>query len=595
MYHRWGSLPAYQRTRGALAFLATAVNGILNSSGSTVQPLLGPGDVLLEHDATRNALFTQVGEREHYSSVLSADIVGSERVEAVDRRVGESSPALRRMQVGTRLATAAFLYSFGARQGEERGVARNDLVAACLSPELDRSIITTTLHELQETLLYLHYTGGRYRFETRPNLNKLLADQAREYESGEIQQHIRQRLERVVGKVAGSEARLWPDDSSAVPDRVPAFQVVYLGPAWCNLTQEEVQQQARQWIEQRGSSKRVYKNGLALAVPTGSYLDTLRQQMRMVLAVETLLGARKRHGISDEQVEELHERQRKLNGEIDAGLKRLYETVLLPVEGQPGDEPMALETLDLRTKPLSESLHARILESLRHWVFASVVPTRLVALTRLGQDERHTVNCETLVEWCFSFLSFPKLLGVDPIRKAIATGVQDGVFGYSAAVQFDEQGQPFVSTPGLVRFGVVLQPAEVDLGNTSHLIAPNVAATLATPDVGPVAGGAEMDTGDAAAPAPHTPAIQPPSPLPTTPDPQVRAGRRYHLSFTANKQQLFRAFRPLQNLAEKSGTLTVTLTVSAQAETPLDAAWLRNAVEEPLDEADVEFERRLEA
>jgi hypothetical protein len=531
--------------------------------------------------------------------VLAADIIGEGRVTEVDRRVGERSPALRRMQVGTRVATAALLYSFGARQGEERGVVRDDLVAACLSPDLDRTIITATLHELQETLLYLHFTGGRYRFETRPNLNKLLADQARHYESREIQQEIKQRLERVVGRVPGSEARIWPEETSAVPDRLPVFQVVYLGPEWCSLTQEEVQQQAHQWIEQRGSSKRMYKNGLALAVPTGTYLDQVRQQVRMLLAVEALMGAKGRYGISDEQVAELRERQTRLNGEIPAALKRLYEIILLPVAGQVADAPLAIEVLDMRTQPLSrESLHERVLETLRHWVFASVVPTKLVGLTRLGQGaEQQVVNCETLVQWCFSFLTFPKLLGVEPLQAAIATGVREGVAGYSAALQFDAQGQPFVSDHRLVRVGEPLAPTEVDLSRTSYLIAPDLARHLARP---PQAEGSAVSepgvmSGEAATvvPTPQTP-LPEPAASSSAPKQPVRAGRRYHLRFTANKQQLFRAFRPLQNLADQAGTLTVILEVTAEAETPLEATWLRNAVEEPLDEADVTFESGLE-
>ena len=63
MYHRWGSLPSYQRTRGALQFLACVVFDLWNY-GRDLQPLIGPGDVPLEFDNTRNAFFTQVGERE---------------------------------------------------------------------------------------------------------------------------------------------------------------------------------------------------------------------------------------------------------------------------------------------------------------------------------------------------------------------------------------------------------------------------------------------------------------------------------------------------------------------------------------------------
>jgi hypothetical protein len=606
MYHRWGSLPSYQRTRGALAFLATAVSAIATNP-STVQPLFGPGDVLLEDDATRNALFAQVGEREHYSSVLAADITGEARTNDVDRRIGENSPVLRRLRVGTRVATAAFLYSFGARQGEDRGVARDDLIASCLSPDLDRNIITTTLHELQETLLYLHYVSGRYRFETKPNLNKLLNDEARQFDTSDVLQEVKQRLVGVIGKVAGSEARLWPEDSGAIPDRLPVFQIAYLGPEWSTLGQEELYQQARQWIEQRGSSKRVYKNGLALALPTGRLLDQVRNHTRTLLAVDALLGAKGRYGFSSDQVADLNERRTRFSGDIQASLKQLYTTLILPIEAQQdaqtGTDPLALEILDMRSQPLSsEYIQERVLEALRHWVFASVTPTRLLGLTRLGHDDAHqTLSCETLVGYCFSFLNFPKLLGREPLQKAIVQGVADSIFGYSAALQFDAAGQPFVANHQMVRIGVPLSTAEVDLSSTSYLLAPDLARHLAQPpqlsQPEPVSQSTPTDEAAVRESEGNDQASQMSSSTPVPPSAVSRplnSGRRYRLQFTVNKQQLFRAFRPLQNLAEKADDLTVTLDVTAHANTPLDATWLRNAVEEPLDESDVTFEGGLE-
>ena len=79
----------------------------------------------------RGAFFTQVGERERYASVLDADIVSDGSGAAVvDRRVGTDLPALAQLRMGTRAATAIMLYSFGSREGEERGVLERDLVAA---------------------------------------------------------------------------------------------------------------------------------------------------------------------------------------------------------------------------------------------------------------------------------------------------------------------------------------------------------------------------------------------------------------------------------------------------------------------------------
>lgn len=603
MYHRWGSLPSYQRTRGALQFLATAISSTIERPGSA-QPLLGPGDVALDDDATRNALFSQVGEREHYSSVLAADITGGERATDVDRRIGEASPILRRLQVGTRMATAAFLYSFGARQGEDRGVVRSDLIAACLSPDLDRNILATTLHELQESLLYLHMIGGRFRFETRPNLNKLLTDQARQYDSGEVLQEVRKRLENILGRTPGSDVRLWPDDADAIPDRTPLFIVAYLGPSWADLDDTERLQRARQWIDTRAGGKRLYKNGLALAIPGAGRLDEVRQQTRLLLAVEALRGAKGRYGFTADQMDDLNERQRRLTGDIQAALKRLYELVVLPVESHEPSDPLRMEIIDLRAQPLGgDKIHERVLEALRHWVFTSVTPAKLAGLTRLGQDTNQTLSAETLVGWCFSFLNFPKLLGVEPIRSAIAEGVRDGIFGYSAALQFDAGGTPFIADHRLVRIDAGIPAHEIDLSATSYLIAPELARRLGQPP-------APAESTTITYPGPRPPDkkgnerqedyIAGPTEAVNEAVPSVQAprtaasGRRYRLRFTANKQQLFRAYKPLQNLADKTKTLTVTIEVVAEADTPLDASWLRNAVEEPLDEADMSFDGALE-
>lgn len=80
MYHRWGSLPSYQRTRGALQFLATNVYALWHNP-QTAQPLIGPGDVLVGDEAARGTFFSQVGEREHNTASLGAPL--ARRGEAV--------------------------------------------------------------------------------------------------------------------------------------------------------------------------------------------------------------------------------------------------------------------------------------------------------------------------------------------------------------------------------------------------------------------------------------------------------------------------------------------------------------------------------
>lgn len=61
------------------------------------------------------------------------------------------------------------------------------------------------------------------------------------------------------------------------------------------------------------------------------------------------------------------------------------------------------------------------------------------------------------------------------------------------------------------------------------------------------------------------------------------------MSFEATRDQVFKAFPALANLAEKADGGKIIIQVQATSANGFDPAWLRNAVEEPLDEADIEM------
>ncbi len=658
MYHRWGSLPSYQRTRGALQFLATVAHALWHHPAHA-QPLIGPGDVVLSDDAVRGALFSQVGEREHYTAVLEADIIGTRaRVWEADRRVGQESPALQHLRVGTRLASAAFLYSFGARNGEERGVMEQELIAACLAPGLDRMVLSATLSDLREQLLYLHYTARRYRFETRPNLNKLIGDEARKWKPEEVLDYVKDELAKRLD--GGRSVALWPPDSSAIPDREPVFKIVYLGLGWAEKTEAALGRDLRAWLESRGNTKREYLNALAFAIPAHQPADKAREAARGLMAIESLLGQRKKFQFSEEQLEELSERRRNAISELDAAIRGLYEMVRFPVPDRTGEAPYQWETVDLRARVSGiTQVHARLLDALRNWVFDYVTPDRLMSLTRLGQvlEEGNAVveylACEGMVAWFFSYLDFPKLLDRHALRKGIAAGVKGKDLGYVVGAQVDETGQLVVDDPRRVRFGDLLNPEEIDLTAGAYLLSRELAQRLVSPpglDKGTIAGrvwldadrdgqrgeedqglagvtvvfeqdGAEVGRAVTGSDGGY---ISPPLPpgettvmLDTGPDyepttvgtlevpiePQAQAMAdfgvwrekpspgRYRLKVKADKAQTFIVFRVLQNLSDKAERLSVTFDVEAEAKEGFDPIWLRNAVEEPLDEADVKVDK----
>src|SRR5579884_1919088 len=342
MHHRWGSLPSYQRTRGALQFLACVVHDLWRRGSDSA--LIGPGEVNLADEATRGAFFSQVGERESYSSVLDADIVsGGSGATVVDHRIGADAPALEQLRVGTRMATAVMLYSFGSREGEERGVLESDLVAATLVPGLDRNVIVAALHDLREEEIFLHYVGRRYRFEPVANLSKLIRDEANKLSTEEVLEAVKARLET---ELRESRSVVWPSEPGAVPDRVPAFQLVFLHPDW-----NEARQPLRSFIEQARGGRRAYRNGLALVLPDRGQLDRARAAARTRLAIQSLTSPRSRQRFTAEQLEELQEKRAAADRDLAGAVQHAYARAVIPVERTertPADLPYELEEVDLR-------------------------------------------------------------------------------------------------------------------------------------------------------------------------------------------------------------------------------------------------------
>jgi len=60
------------------------------------------------------------------------------------------------------------------------------------------------------------------------------------------------------------------------------------------------------------------------------------------------------------------------------------------------------------------------------------------------------------------------------------------------------------------------------------------------------------------------------------------------LKFKATRDQIFKAFPAIANLADKSDQGKVTVKVEGMSSAGFDPSWLRNAVEEPLDEANID-------
>jgi hypothetical protein len=226
-------------------------------------------------------------------------------------------------------------------------------------------------------------------------------------------------------------------------------------------------------------------------------------------------------------------------------------------------------------------------------VHGSVTPRKIAERVKLGEPVAQGespmlgIKASEVLESFFRDIAPPRLESSSVLRKGIARGVTEGTFAYTSGSQpaLGPDGK-FQVVRDKVVIGRTLAEDEVDFESGLIMVpsaVPEVAVTPGgvptVPGVPPPGAGAPMQPGvpgGAPTPGPGAPAGDPQSIV--------------RLKFKATRVQIFKAFPAIANLADKSDDGKVNVNVEGTSAEGFDPSWLRNAVEEPLDEADIERE-----
>ena len=608
MRERWTAVDAFQRTRGALRFLASCMHSLKAKGGA--RPLLGPGDVPLKDVDVRVKMLKELGAQNDYDPVIIADIEGpNARAKRIDERMARETPQLASVKPATRLATAILLYSFGGLRREGAGdaetlppgVTESELLAACVGPDLDNITATAVLSELRNACLYLHYDGVRYCFKKDPNVTKLIEDAEQTVSREEVQAKgrgpVRDKIQEMLeARLAGHHgAVVWPGKSQEIPDEDPRFLVAYLPLEFAAEGKAEQERLAKEYLSKYGDRPRRYRNGLGLAIPDKKQIEALRRAVRYLLAIERVEAKKQQLRLTKDQLDQLKERRRTEEAAAESCFRDLYAAVWLPrVEG--GE--IHIERVERGGRPLQAAgIHERIMELLTSVgtprVHGSVTPRKIAERVKLGEPVPPGgtpvlgVKASEVLESFFRDIAPPRLESSTVLRKAIARGVTEGTFAYTSGSQptLGADGKFQVSRDKVV-VGRALAEDEVDFESGFLMVPAAVPDAVTSPGAAPTAPGVP-------APGPGTP-TQPTAPggAPTAIPGAPVAGRQstVRLAFKATRAQIFKAFLAIANLADKSDEGKVNVKVEGTSREGYDPSWLRNAVDEPLDEAEIERE-----
>jgi hypothetical protein len=396
---------------------------------------------------------------------------------------------------------------------------------------------------------------------------------------------VRQRIKEIlIQRLQGQRAAIvWPGRSADIPDEDPAFLVGYLPLEYAGETKAAQERRAKELLEKYGERPRKYRNGVGLAIPQRDLIEPLRRATRYLMAIKRINDKKGQLRLNRDQVQQLNERKRTEEGAAESAFRHLYASVWLP---RAENGSISLELVEVGGRPLqSAGVHERVMELLTATtkkVFSSTTPRKVVELLRLGEAEegqapRLGSKASEVRDAFFSFLGFTRLDNSDALRKAIARGVQEGVFGYTSGTvpALGADGKYQVAREKTT-FSRAIVEDEIDF-DSGFLIMPT--AIPLAPE--PVDAGLQVRDGDG---DPYTPQTGSGPTLPIVTPPQTTR-TEVNIRITGSRDQLFKAWPAIANLADKAGKASIR--VSATSEQGFDQSWLRNAVYEPLEEADV--------
>jgi hypothetical protein len=456
--NRWGSLSGFQRTRGALRTLAHTVKVLAQRRQKAL--LIHPGDVALADSGIRGEVIRFAGES--YKAALNADIIRPDSIApAEDKRRGG---VVESNGLATGLATTAFLDSFGP--DKVLGASAAQMLVGVGRPGLSRGLIEDVRDALEASLWYMRLEGGRYRFTTEPNLNKVILER----EGAISDDRIETLLREAIGTVAPSSAELRVEPRVEASADLSDNQQLTLGILDFSLrvgaeASATTIRAAQEILERRGGSWRTNKNAAMLIAGDAPALAKARASARTLGALRDLINDRHRlNRFNAEQREQLTKRLTSAEDRLPQLVTMAYRHLLLLGESNGG---MKLDHVDLGPARADATISGRVLEYLRtadRLVEATLAPAALLA-ARFGllPEGTDAVELDKLLGLFYQLPRLPKLAGPQVLRQSLADGVHQQLFGLASGSAWDAKDS-------VLRFGEFVDPSEIQFQPGTWLV-----------------------------------------------------------------------------------------------------------------------------
>lgn len=468
LYERWGTIPEFQRTRGVLRLLADVISDLYQSKDN--DPLIQSGSVNLGASAVRGELIKHTGWGGVGHSVIHSDIAGrNAKAPEIDRQLGSE---YAKESVSEKVAKATFMYSFSG--GQQRGATLPQLRVAVLNPEMAPPFVSDALDRMTKRLWYLYQDSGLYRFESRPNLNRILVDREEmvRSEPEKVRDFARQTLNDLIGEATFRVYR-YPEEDRDVADE-PRLSLVVLNFDQ-GATEEgptaETEKFVTQVLKQHGKGFRKHANMLIFLAPDQARSSEVTDAARRLMALRNIDDDKStKRQLTDEQLKDLAGRLKEAEARLPAALMTVYRFVLVPAKNK------TLRWFDLGIAGYSgkTTLSSRVAEKLidEQQILDKLDPAILIG-DRFGlwPEDQDVINVKTLADYFTQLTHLPRLNGPHVLPECLSKGVQRGLFVYALGNGEQKEFDTWVSDRAATA-------GDCEITETAWLIRPALAKSL---------------------------------------------------------------------------------------------------------------------
>ncbi len=331
IYKKWSTAPDFPRTRATLQLLASVVADQWTNRREA--HAIQSSHVDLERERIRTRIVSAAGAGGGYDSVVAADIVGGDaHAEMQDQRRGGD---YAQRHIGRGVATTLLMHSFGGL--EHAGASEQELRLGTVAPDVGPEYVTEILGSLEESLWYVHREGDSLKFQTRPNVYRVIAQTADGQPASAVAERLRSETDNVIGAEPGFRVLAWAGDDGQIPD-VPEPSLAVLSPRFAVTGGTDGKpdngERVRQLWDKVGGGLRQWRNALVLVAPDHELWSRAEDAVREVLAYDDVIASASRRAIelSESEIRDLKSRGEAKRSSLRTSVATAYRWVFYPEE-----------------------------------------------------------------------------------------------------------------------------------------------------------------------------------------------------------------------------------------------------------------------